>query len=96
MTIIDTISRQKFLVTGVDTKRAMLAVFFKEVLYKKTPDVVTWDLVEQELPAYEKHKCFRTKVIRNEQGDLSVLTAFWKYVVEEGLADAEAADIPIN
>lgn len=95
MTIIDTISRQKFLVTGVDTKRAMLAVFFREVLYKKTPEAVTWDLVEQELPAYEAKNCFRTKVIRNESGALSVLTEFWKYVVEEGLADAEAVDLPI-
>jgi hypothetical protein len=95
MTIIDTISRQKFLVTGVDTKRAMLAVFFREVLYKKTPEAVTWDLVEQELPAYEEKNCFRTKVIRSESGALSVLTEFWKYVVEEGLADAEAVDLPI-
>ena len=88
-TVVDTISHQRFQVAGVDTKRAMLAVFLREVLFRKTPEQVTWDLVEQELPAYEAKQCFRTKVIRSEAGDLNVLTEFWKYVVQEGLADAE-------
>lgn len=92
--VIDTLSRQTYLVEGVNTQRAMLAVFLREVIHKKAPEQVTWDLVEQELPAYEQKQCFRRRVVRNEQGGLSVLTQFWKYVVEEGLADADATGLP--
>lgn len=84
-TVVDTLSNQKFLVSGVDSRRALLAVFLREVLYRRSPETVTWDVVEAHLPEYESKKCFRTRVIRDRQGGLNVLTELWKYVVREGL-----------
>ena len=88
-TVIDTISDQRFQVCGTDPRRALLAVFLREVLFRKTPEAVTWDVVEAHLPDYEANRCFRTRVIRDGQGELRVLTEFWKYVVREGLAEAD-------
>jgi hypothetical protein len=89
-TVVDTISSERFQVSGVDSKRALLAIFLREVLFKKTPETVTWEVVEAHLPDYEAHRCFRTRVVRDGQGELNVLTELWKYVVREGLSEADA------
>ncbi|WP_429885739.1 hypothetical protein [Geoalkalibacter halelectricus] len=82
----DVQSGQSIEVRGLDTPRALLAVFLREVIYKNRPEQVTAEVVEKHFPEYKRAIC-RYQESRDD-GTKRHFTEFWRFCVEEGLAAA--------
>lgn len=76
-------------VRGLDTKRALLAVFLREVLYKSAPEKVTAEVIEKHFPEYQQ-SIRRIKDV-GEDGSLRYYTQLWRFCVEEDWVQGQPA-----
>ena len=90
MKVRDVSTGQEYEVPGADPKRAVLALFLAQVLYKHRPETVTWEVVEAKLPEYEHSIQQNTQ--RKRDGSISNFYQLWRFMAEEGLITTTATN----